>query len=159
MIKEPLNLNKIVNDTILSILPLAEAKGITIENDVPKQMPEALFDKFMLVTILRNLISNSIKFTGKNGNIVINVSMNSTSHLVLKVCDSGTGMTSEDIEQLMVDDFVSSKPGTNNERGTGLGLLLVKGFLKQNGSALKIESAPGKGTCVIFELEKRRTKG
>ncbi len=156
MIKEPVNLHKIVNDTILSIIPLAEAKGITIENEVPKQMPEALFDKFMLVTILRNLISNSIKYTGKNGSIVINVSMNNTSHLVLKVCDTGTGMTADDIEQLMVDDFVASKPGTNNERGTGLGLLLVKGFLKQNGSNLKIESAPGKGTCVIFELEKKR---
>ncbi len=157
MIKEPLNLHKIVNDTILSILPLAEAKGITIENDVPKQLPEALFDRFMLVTILRNLISNSIKYTEKNGSIVINVSMNNTSHLVLRVCDTGTGMTAEDIEQLMVDDFVSSKPGTNNERGTGIGLLLVKGFLKQNGSALKIESAPGKGTCVKFELEKSKT--
>lgn len=156
MIKEPLNLHKIVNDTILSIIPLAEAKGIKIENEVPRQMPEALFDKFMLITILRNLISNSIKYTEKNGTIVINVSMNNTSHLVLRVCDTGTGMSAEAIEQLIVEDSVTSKPGTNNERGTGLGLLLVKGFLKQNGSALKIESAPGKGTCVIFELEKKR---
>ncbi|GAB1444356.1 hypothetical protein MASR2M39_32110 [Ignavibacteriales bacterium] len=157
MIKEPLNLHKIVHDTILSILPLAEAKGIVIENAVPRQMPEALFDKFMLVTILRNLISNSIKYTDKNGSIVINVSMNNTTHLVLKVCDTGSGMSPEAIDQLLYENFVTSQPGTNNERGTGLGLLLVKGFLKQNGSTLKIESAPGKGTCVIFDLEKKRS--
>lgn len=154
MIKEPVNLHKIVNDTIMSIIPLAEAKEISIENRVSKQMPEALFDKFMLLTILRNLVSNSIKYTGKNGSIVITASMNNTSYLTLNVCDSGVGMNEEEIEQLMADDMVYSKPGTNNEKGTGIGFLLVKGFLRQNGSSLKIESAPGKGTCIKFELEK-----
>lgn len=152
VIKEPLDLYNIVEGTILTVAPLAEVKSITIENAVQKNLPPVRFDKFMLDTILRNLVANSIKYTPGNGNIKIHAGLSSDNKISVRVCDTGTGISEDEIHRILNENSIKSKPGTDNEKGTGIGLIIIKNFLNINGSALKIESALGEGTCMMFDI-------
>jgi two-component system, sensor histidine kinase and response regulator len=101
-------------------------------------------DKNMMDLVLRNLVSNAIKFTPENGSIYIGAD-NTEKGIELFVEDNGTGMTDADIRKIHEDEFFTTK-GTANEYGTGLGLKLCKDFLKQNGAHFSIISTPGKGS-------------
>lgn len=154
VVKEPLDLNKIVESIIMTVSPLAEAKEISIENDILPNLPSVFFDKFMLDTIVRNIVSNSIKYTPEKGKITITLDRSNDDRVVLKICDTGMGMTQGEIDRILSEDSIKSIPGTNNEKGTGIGLIISKKFLKLNGTSLKIESAPGEGTCMSFDIYK-----
>ena len=106
----------------------------------------------MLNLVLRNLISNAIKFTPPKGNIKIGVHENCTLVEVF-VQDNGTGISPEALKKINGKDFYSTK-GTASESGTGLGLKLCKEFMIRNGGQLYIESKPGKGSTFSFSLPK-----
>ena len=109
-------------------------------------------DKDMLSLVLRNLISNAIKFTPEKGTIKIGVHENCTLVEVF-VQDTGTGISPEALKKINSNDFYSTK-GTANESGTGLGLKLCKEFMVRNGGQLYIESKLGKGSTFSFSLPK-----
>jgi signal transduction histidine kinase len=108
-------------------------------------------DLQMVKTILRNLISNAIKYTNINGEIIINA-CELKKYVEVTVKDNGVGISVENQRKLFQIDSFHSTPGTKDEKGTGLGLLLCKEFVELHGGNIRIESEPGKGSRFAFTL-------
>ncbi|MCX6157790.1 MAG: ATP-binding protein [Ignavibacteriae bacterium] len=111
-------------------------------------------DKPMIDIILRNLISNAIKFSNINGSIVIKAEENELS-VSVSVKDNGVGISPEDINNLFRLDVNHTTPGTQKEKGTGLGLLLCKEFVEKHNGELHVESDVSTGSTFTFDIPKR----
>lgn len=146
---EMLNLGEIVEEVIGLLRPQAAGKEISVATeDVNKQV---FTDKHMLLTVLRNLISNAIKFTNSGGKVVIN-SKEMNNFIEISVSDNGIGISETDIPRLFkLDQHVNTK-GTNNESGTGLGLIICKEFIERCGGRIWVDSSPDKGSTFYFSL-------
>jgi signal transduction histidine kinase len=107
-------------------------------------------DPESLNIILRNLLANANKFT-QDGQIRIEA-WTEESHSFIKICDTGTGMTEDALQKLFQPSKDKTRQGTAGEKGTGIGLLLVKEHLKENSGEIKASSTPGKGTCFEIKL-------
>jgi signal transduction histidine kinase len=105
----------------------------------------------MLKTVLRNLVSNAIKFTNSGGSININAKGN-PENVTISVSDNGIGLTRDNIIKLFDISEIVTTTGTANETGTGLGLLLCKEFVEKNGGKIWVESEVGKGSDFMFTL-------
>ena len=105
----------------------------------------------MVKTILRNLINNAIKYTNINGEITINAS-ELKQFVEVTVKDNGIGISADNKKKLFKIDTFHSTPGTHDEKGTGLGLLLCKEFVELHGGNIRIESEAGKGSRFAFTL-------
>jgi len=147
---EKLNISEIINSSIEATLPMAKIKKISIN----KNLPEVLYgyvDENMVKLVLRNLISNAIKFTKPGG--IIRVSANAVQdHVEVSVSDNGVGMSNEKREKLFNIYTNTTSPGTSNEKGTGLGLVLCKEFVEKLGGKIWAESVEGKGSDFKFTL-------
>jgi two-component system, sensor histidine kinase and response regulator len=130
--------------------PLADAKTIAINYSAPDGT-KVFADIDMLKTALRNLVSNAIKFTNKGG--TINISAGGTPEdITISVSDNGVGIAPDDLKKLFkITEFISTK-GTANEKGTGLGLLLCKDFVKKHGGKIWVVSEVGRGSDFRFTL-------
>lgn len=131
----------------------AETKQIHIKADFSSDELLVLADVNMLRTVIRNLISNAIKFT-HNGGIITLETKTFVDYVEISVSDSGIGIDNETIEQLFLINAKISKEGTAGERGSGLGLMLCKEFIEKNGGKLAVESEVGKGSKFSFTLKK-----
>lgn len=128
-------------------------KGIEINTQFDdKDKTEIWVDKDILSTILRNLLTNAIKFTEENGTINIHAKTTDTNHIKITIQDTGIGMSEEKVKDLFSIDKSKSTPGTNNEKGTGLGLILVKEFVELNKGKLSVLSQVNKGTSITFTV-------
>lgn len=145
-----INLNELFASEIESISISARQKHLFLNCSVATDL-NVTADLQMVKTILRNLISNAIKFTGPGGEISLGAS-ESKPFVEIVVRDTGTGISYETQGKLFKIDALHSTPGTNNEQGTGLGLLLCKEFVELHGGKIWIESEPGKGTKFKFTL-------
>ena len=125
-------------------------KGIKLRCKV-KDGLKAYADENMLKTILRNLISNGIKFTGKGGNIVLNAKT-SSGQVIYSVSDTGIGVRVSDIPKLFRIDVNPSTIGSSSEKGTGLGLILCREFVEMNGGKIWVESKYREGSTFKFSL-------
>jgi len=105
----------------------------------------------MVRTVIRNLGNNAIKFTKEYGKVIFSAST-SSGQLHFSVKDNGVGINSEDIQKLFKLDSNYTRPGTLNEKGTGLGLILCKDFIDKNGGVIGVESEEGKGSVFWFTL-------
>ncbi|HBY55071.1 MAG TPA: hypothetical protein DEH15_21955 [Marinilabiliales bacterium] len=144
------NLHSIAHERLILYQSQAEIKGITFKVDIAENL-YAFADINLLQSTLRNLITNAIKFTAKNGSILVKA-VKKDDWLVISVTDSGKGMAKEDIKSLFQLDKMKSQQGTNGEKGTGLGLLLCKDFIEKNKGKLTIESEPDKGSTFSFTI-------
>jgi len=139
---------------VISILNLikasADAKNITIKNGV---LPGIIVycDNYMINTVLRNLISNAVKFTNKGGTVVVN-STKISDAIQLEISDDGVGMNEQEANEVFEINRGTSKKGTSNEEGTGLGLILCKEFVEKNGGKIWVESLPCKGSTFYIDL-------
>lgn len=140
---------KLVDSIVQVLEPQAKAKNVVLSSRVASKA-NVLADKDMLDIVMRNLISNAIKFTSKSQNVEIALEPIG-DRMKVSVRDNGIGMTEETLQKISQNNFYSSK-GTQNESGTGLGLMLCKEFLKKNGSSLQISSQFGSGSIFSFEL-------
>jgi signal transduction histidine kinase len=136
-------------EKILSLMKISAAnKSITLLNSAPFNfMVEA--DINMMFAMLRNLISNALKYTNHGGNVKITISViefNNSEAYKLSVIDDGVGIAPEDINTLFEIKGQRSSPGTANEKGTGLGLALCKEFIEKHNGIIEVESELGKGT-------------
>jgi signal transduction histidine kinase len=147
---ENLEVSVIAVDIINILAPQAARKNIKLLTEV-KYNTKAYADPNMTKTILRNLISNAIKFTKKGGAVIIS-SKEVKPFLEITVKDSGIGIEKEDIGKIFKLGSASGKRGTAGEKGTGLGLMLCKEFTEKNGGNISIESEHDKGTTVKFTL-------
>lgn len=147
-----LPIDKIILDNIELLKPTAEQKEIKIDYSQLSTI-NVLADEDMASTIIRNLISNAIKFTGRKGNIYI-TAVDSDSFVNISVKDSGIGMSEETQRKLFQLDTSYSTEGTEKETGTGLGLILCKEFIEKNGGTIIVESKYGEGSTFHFTLPK-----
>jgi signal transduction histidine kinase len=127
----------------------ASSKNIAIHCAIPKKST-AYADRDMVKLVLRNLVSNAIKFTPADGKITLQLKPEGSFCRVF-VKDNGIGMDEETIERISQNNYYSTN-GTASESGTGLGLMLCKDFLSRNHGSLAIESKPGKGSTFSFLL-------
>lgn len=143
-----LNVESIVDEVYNLFSQNAKGKAINLKKNIDPGI-EILADKNMFKTILRNLISNGIKFTSIGGSITISAEAQSDC---VKICikDSGVGISQNNISKLFKIDRNFTTAGTSNERGTGLGLILCKELVEKNGGKILVESEVGKGT--LFSL-------
>ncbi len=145
-----LSLREVINtsNTLLSLN--AKKKNINIKMLVKEEV-QVYADYNMLNTVIRNIISNAIKFTYENGEIII--SADTKDELILvTVKDNGIGMKQENIEKLFNIGSNFSTKGTQKEEGTGLGLILCKEFVERNGGNIFVESEYGKGSSFSFTV-------
>lgn len=153
---ELIHLQKSIHEVLDLLRPQADQKKITIENNVPEDII-VYADESMLATVLRNLISNAIKFSFIQGRVMLKA--NATDQEVLvKVYDNGTGMSEKNTKKLFRIDENLSTPGTQNEHGTGLGLILCKEFIEKHGGKIWVNSENGKGSEFCFTLPNRKYK-
>ena len=131
----------------------AQQKSIIISKKLPRNAP-VIADKAMINTILRNTISNAIKFTHPGGQIIISVEQQK-NELMIAIADNGLGIKKEAIDKLFRIEESNSTYGTQNERGTGLGLILCKEFVEKNGGKIWVESEVGKGSTFYFTIPKQ----
>lgn len=144
-----IDMNKLIQDVQQVVRLQAENKQVYLKTKADKSV-YIYADKEMIEVVLRNLISNAIKFTPKEGEVVIDVKEDEELIEVL-VSDTGTGMSEEAKNKLFGDEHFTTK-GTSNESGTGLGLMICKEFLKKNGGNIHVESELGKGSTFAFTL-------
>jgi len=147
---EEFKLNAVINDVINLFSNNAKSKGISLINLTPKEYT-AFGDMGMLQSTLRNLVSNSIKFTNENGKISIKVDEEGDL-LRISVKDNGIGIGKSNIPKLFQIDIQYTTNGTSNEKGTGLGLLLSKEMVEKNGGTMLVESTKGKGSMFSFTI-------
>ncbi len=148
-IPEYIVLNLLAEENIQLLKPIATKKNIFIENNIPEES-KVYADPNMINLILRNLISNAIKFSLPGGVIEINCEKNK-DHQTVSVKDYGIGMTKETINMLFKMHTFTTR-GTANERGTGLGLYIAKNFIETNGGKIWVESNVGTGTTFSFTV-------
>ncbi len=139
-----------IKETLVLFDDVAREKSITIKQDLPHNLT-VFADKSMISTVMRNLISNAVKFTHQGGEV--NISAQKTSkEIIVSVKDNGVGIAPNRIEKLFRIDANESTPGTNQEKGTGLGLILCKEFVEKHGGRIWAESVEGKGSAFYFTL-------
>lgn len=145
-----MDLHALIDDVIQTMKGNADQKKISILNKSMNNL-FVLADINMLMTILRNLLSNAIKYSHTESDIIVEArEQNNAANI--KIIDSGVGMSSEQIKNIFSIDKSISSPGTNNEKGTGLGLIICKEFIEKHNGELFIESSLDEGSEFSFTI-------
>ncbi len=144
------NLNEITTKTIILLQEVANQKEIMIHNKTPENQ-SVYADVNMLTTVIRNLISNAIKFTPNNKSITISINKDE-NYWVISIKDEGIGISPNDIKKIFNPNINFTTYGTNLEKGSGLGLMLCQEFIEKHGGKIWIESELGKGSDFKFML-------
>ncbi len=149
-VPEEINLGELVSVIFKQLENTAKNKEITLNNLVDTNL-RVLADLSMLQSILKNLLTNGIKFTKKGGQINVSAELKEGLFEV-SVQDTGIGMDAESVENLFKLNSSHSSPGTENEKGTGLGLQICKEFVELNGGKIRAVSTVGKGSTFTFSV-------
>ncbi|MBN2598566.1 tetratricopeptide repeat-containing sensor histidine kinase [Labilibaculum sp.] len=145
-----INASQLIEEEMEVLEEKAYAKGISLElNEIDASLVYA--DSDMIRTVIRNLGNNSIKFTKERGRIIFSVKVEE-GKAIIGIEDNGVGIRPEDKMKLFNLDSNYSRPGTSNEKGTGLGLILCKDFVEKNGGEIGVESQEGVGSKFWFTL-------
>ncbi|MFC2110994.1 ATP-binding protein [Bacteroidota bacterium] len=148
------DINEILELNLQLLFSQATNKEIEIYTDIPE--PTVVYaDKNIVNTILRNLISNAIKYTHKSGEIEINA-QNREKDVEISIIDNGIGITEEIKSKLFTLDLEKTIDGTNNEKGTGLGLMICKEFVEKSNGKISVKSEAGKGSTFSFSLPSKQ---
>ena len=145
-----LNLNELIDNCLPMFQLIAQSKRISIEISCPSDIT-VFADQNLTKTILRNLVSNAVKFSNINDNIRIQAQQ--INNLInISITDKGIGIPAHNIPKLFRVDQKYSTLGTMNERGTGLGLILCKDFVEKQGGTIRVDSKEGEGSVFCFTL-------
>lgn len=147
---EKIAVKPMVDSNVALLYASALEKEITINSDIDGVI-NITVDKNMITTVIRNILSNAIKFTGSQGKIMISASHND-QFVTITIADNGVGIKDKDIAKLFRIDVQHTTLGTQKETGTGLGLLLCKEFVEKNNGHIHVVSEVGKGTQFHIEL-------
>lgn len=148
--KTKINLKDLIEETITLYKSNAELKGIILSSNTPDDI-SVHADKYMIETVLRNLISNAIKFTYINGAVKIKA-VKKDNYAEITIADNGIGISAENQKKLFRIDEQFKSDGTADEKGTGLGLILCKEFVSKNGGTISVDSKEGKGSKFTVTL-------
>lgn len=144
------NLHQNVLSTIELVEAQADKKKITIAFS-PEPSMMVFADQYMIETVIRNLLTNAIKFTPQEGVVSILI-RKQRDHVEVSIRDTGIGIPPEKLPQIFSKESKTKTPGTDNETGTGLGLILCKDFIERHGGTIRVESNPGKGSTFSFAI-------
>jgi two-component system, sensor histidine kinase and response regulator len=147
---EVIDFKDIVEENITLLNSQAKNKDIQLINNVAEDV-FAFADLNMILTVVRNLLTNAIKFTNNGGKVEV-TGVNYEKYVEISIKDNGIGISEEDLEKIFRIDIKHSTEGTANERGSGLGLVLCKEFIEKNLGTLKANSALGEGSEFVFIL-------
>jgi signal transduction histidine kinase len=148
---ETLNLHDIVSEELRFLAGIAQHKQITLVNTISSKSP-VFADRNQVGLAIRNILSNSLKFTPSGGKIVLESVYRGGAKTTLKITDNGIGMSQSIKNQLFTIGENVSRQGTALEKGQGLGLILVKEMIEANNGTLLLESIENQGTTVHIEL-------
>lgn len=143
-------LKQVVGDVFREINTVAQTKNISLAENVPVDIIVSV-DENMIKTLIRNLVSNALKFTNPGGWVRV-MAVKEENKVILTVADTGVGISHENIAKLFDIGAGFTTRGTENEKGTGLGLILCKEFVARHGGTIRVESEAGKGSKFIIEL-------
>ncbi len=153
--KNELDLYELVQENLNFLAEQAKAKKIEIRSELSKKT--IVFADYQTIsTVVRNLISNAIKFTQIGGSILISATK-SPDTITLAITDNGIGLEQKNIDKLFRIDEPFKLPGTMNEKGTGLGLVLCKEFVEANNGSISVESKKGKGSTFSITLPTKKS--
>ncbi len=147
---QAINLKSLADKAIELLKPAATRKNITIENRIPENL-QVYADQNTISTVIRNLLTNSVKFTREKGVVVVSAKKIG-NQVEVDISDSGIGIKQEELERLFQLDAIATSYGTAKEKGTGIGLILCKEFIDKNGGRIWAESEVGKGSHFKFVL-------
>jgi PAS domain S-box-containing protein len=149
---KPFFVGEAINETIEPLHEQLKSKEISLTTEIEKEL-KGYGDINLFSTVVRNLVSNAIKFTLAKGKISIKAAIKQT-HIEISVIDNGVGIDPTNLKNLFILGPSQSTEGTNNEKGTGMGLLIVKEFVEKNGGEIWVESKPNKGSTFTFSIPK-----
>ena len=149
-VPQHLDVQELITETISFIQEAAILKSIEIESQIAEGL-SVFADKEMVATVMRNLVSNAVKFTRAGGKVLIRCER-SDQHIRISVVDNGIGMTSKMVEEIFRIDVSNGRKGTNGEPSSGIGLLLCKEFTERNGGTITVESQPDQGSTFNITL-------
>lgn len=144
-----LNLTDLAQETVRLLESECRDKKITLKNTLQGEL-DAYADLNMIRSVLRNLLTNAIKFTRAEGTVTLSAYRVDTK-IIISVADTGVGIPARNRERLFTIGSITTQ-GTRQEKGTGLGLLLCKEFIEKHGGKIWFESEDGKGTTFYFSL-------
>jgi len=145
-------LSEIIDELELLFTNIARHKSITIRKKIPSLL-QIFADRNMISTVLRNLVSNALKFTETGGEIIVSAS-GQKNELTISISDNGVGISPDRIEKIFQICESDSTSGTGAERGTGLGLVLCKEFIDKHHGKIWVESTIGQGSNFVFTIPK-----
>jgi signal transduction histidine kinase len=145
------NINDIITSNIKLVSIQSKDKEIEIISDIPPEKVLINIDKDLISTVIRNLISNALKFTPKGGKVVISCEKK-TDIVLIKVCDTGVGISKDILPSIFQCGTHNNTYGTDNEKGTGLGLLICQEFVKLHKGEIWVKSKEGKGSEFGFSI-------
>jgi PAS domain S-box-containing protein len=151
--KETFILNELLVPELKILEEMAEQKGIAFKNEVRKTLLLDA-DKEMVAAVIRNFVTNAIKFTMPGGTVVLDA-IQENGHSIISITDTGTGLSEKEIASLFDISKTQSKTGTSSEKGTGLGLVLCNEFAHLHGGYIEVKSEPGKGSKFSIFLPSR----
>lgn len=154
-VPDTLDMRKVTEETRELLLAVASQKQIELHNAVPAHT-YVFADHNMTSTVIRNLLSNALKFTPSGGRIDVSVAHQTDDAVSIAVTDTGTGIAPGDLPKLFRIDVHYSNPGTAGEKGSGLGLNLCKDLIEVNGGTIAVQSRQGEGTTFTVTLPRRK---
>lgn len=143
-------IEELISNTMMVLSPVAQNKQIKLDWSVDGDITAKL-DTNMIGSVLQNLVTNAIKFTEKGGEVRVSAFIEA-ENLNIEVADTGVGMTDEQIQKLFRLDKTASSRGTDDEVGTGLGLIISKEFVEMHCGKIWVESTLGKGSKFCFRI-------
>lgn len=149
---DTLAIEPLVNDVVSLYRPTATAKHVELLSSVATDLPLAWADRDLLATVLRNLVSNAVKFTPSGGHVTIWYRVENRDAIAIGVRDTGLGLTPDQLARLIEPGARKSTVGTAGEQGTGLGLAVCQSFVELLGGELVVESQPQQGTECRFTI-------
>ncbi|MFZ1814603.1 MAG: ATP-binding protein [Rhizobiaceae bacterium] len=153
---EAVDLNQIVSETVALLQPQANRERIIIRTSLSRAVPRVVADARSIRQIILNLVSNAIKFTPMNGQVIVSTVYEGNGEVALRVRDTGRGMTEKEIETAMKPFHQIGTVEEKRGQGTGLGLPLTKALVEANRAYFDIESTPGEGTIANVHFPTQR---
>jgi PAS domain S-box-containing protein len=148
---DDVDVSELVNEVIGNISSLAVRKNLSLKSNIDEQLTIIKADRTKIRQTLLNLLSNAMKFTPENGNVIVDV-RKSGKYAIFSVKDTGIGISESDLKSLFHEFTQVDSAHNRKYQGTGLGLALVKKFVEMHDGRVWVESELGKGSCFYFEI-------
>ncbi len=153
---EAVDLNQIAAETVALLQPQANRERIIIRTSFSRAVPKVVADMRSIRQIILNLVSNAIKFTPENGQVIVSTVYEGNGEVALRIRDTGRGMSAEEIDRAMKPFQQVGAISDRRGKGTGLGLPLTKALVEANRAYFDLESTPGEGTIAHIHFPSQR---